>query len=181
LAHYVEAHAVYLPDEVVATMEARCWQVPISSGTPDHAAVEESFWVGWSARLKGADERRMRGFLQRLVERVSPKARARARRREVELDFLFYCQVCGARRVRLARPGSKALCSAECRRLQDLAICYFGHKPGTFSDREVFEATGLPVSSLPRRMYCKWCGNATMKMRRDSGRCTKCVRESDEW
>jgi hypothetical protein len=174
LAHYVEAHAVCLPDEIVATMAARGWQVPTNRGEPGCAPVDESFWVGWSARLNATDERRTSALLQSLVDRVSPMARARARRREVELDFLFYCQVCGARRVKLAQHEAEALCSAECRRLQDVAICYFGHKSGTFSDREVFEATGLPVSSLPRRMYCKWCGQATMKMQRDLGRCTKC-------
>ena len=105
----------------------------------------------------------------------------RARRREVELDFLFYCQVCGARRVRLARHEAEALCSAECRRLRDVAVCYFCHKSGTFSDKEVFEATGLPVSSLPTRMYCKWCGQATMMMRKDLGGCTKCGGGRYEW
>ena len=40
LAHYVEHHAVRLPDEFVATMRANCWQIPadmILSSTPRKA------------------------------------------------------------------------------------------------------------------------------------------------
>ena len=58
LAHYVEAHAVCLPDEVVATMDAHGWQVPINPRPPGYVPVDESFWVGWSARQRATDERR---------------------------------------------------------------------------------------------------------------------------
>jgi hypothetical protein len=174
LAHYIEAHAVYLPDEVVTTMVARGWQIQTSPAVHGDAPVDGSFWMEWFARLKATDEQRTRGFLQVLAERLNPKARARARRREVELDLLFYCQVCGVRRVKLAQCWPEALSSTECQRLRDVAICYFSHKPGTFSDGEVFEATGLTVGAMPRRKYCKWCGHATEIKRRDLGRCKKC-------
>jgi hypothetical protein len=101
----------------------------------------------------------------------------------VEQDFVFYCQVSGVRRVKLARHESAALCSAKCRHLQDVARSYFGHKSSgvTFSDGEVFEATGLRVSSLPKRMRCKWCGQGTLKVTSDAGGCTRCRGGRGEW
>jgi hypothetical protein len=179
LAHYVEAHSVCLPDEVIVAMESRAWQVPAGPAAEAFGPVDESFWVGWASRLAAAEG----GFLNRLVERASPNARARARRREVEQDFLFYCHVCGDRRVKLNRHQEQALCSAECRRKQDVAISYLAHKSCgvTFSDREVLEVTGLRISSLPKRLCCKWCGQATLKLTRAAGRCKKCGGEHDEW
>jgi hypothetical protein len=163
---------VSLPDEVIATMEARAWQVPVGAGGEVYRPVDESFWVRWSAQRATADV----GLLDGLIERVGPNAASRARRREVEQDYLFYCQVCGARRVKLHQHHEEALCSDECRRRQIVAVAYFTHKSWgvVFSDREVLEGTGLPVSALPRRLRCKWCGQATLDTARGWPSCSEC-------
>jgi len=174
LPHYVEAHQVCLPDEVVVAMEARSWQVPANPTAGGYSTVDESFWVGWATRLKPAEPHGGRGFLHYLADCLSPTRRARARRREVELDFRFYCHVCGRRRVRLACHENEAFCSADCRHLRDVAVCYFAHAPGAFSDREVFESTGLRVRALPRRFHCKWCGHSAGKVLCGPDRCAAC-------
>jgi hypothetical protein len=52
LAHYIESHSVCLPDEFVATMETRNWQVPTNRRVLDPDLVDESFWVSWSCQFK---------------------------------------------------------------------------------------------------------------------------------
>jgi hypothetical protein len=68
LAHYVQRHAVRLPDEFVETMEAREWLVPGHGAVPTELAdlidsrgsgqlpqpditVDPTFWQSWSARI----------------------------------------------------------------------------------------------------------------------------------
>jgi hypothetical protein len=53
LAHYVEAHAVGLPEEFVAAIRSRRWQVPTEPGLLDPDLVDESFWLSWGTPFKG--------------------------------------------------------------------------------------------------------------------------------
>jgi hypothetical protein len=51
LPHYIEAHAVRLPDEFVATMVSRDWRIPAELGPFDIDLVDESFWVAWGSQF----------------------------------------------------------------------------------------------------------------------------------
>jgi hypothetical protein len=53
LAHYVERHAVMLPDEFVASASARGWEVPPRDQVPQRgeAAHDYSFWLQWAKGL----------------------------------------------------------------------------------------------------------------------------------
>jgi hypothetical protein len=52
LAHYVERHAVWLPDEFLETMKSRSWDPrrgdPSERGSTERRAYDFSFWVGWA-------------------------------------------------------------------------------------------------------------------------------------
>jgi hypothetical protein len=54
LAHYVQRHWVYLPEEFVDTMRSNDWRVPpnnerlsLGGGQPDY---DWSFWTTWARR-----------------------------------------------------------------------------------------------------------------------------------
>jgi hypothetical protein len=53
LAHYVEAHSVRLPEEMVTWMQEREWRVPHEVGELIAGAVDESFWLSWAKRVEG--------------------------------------------------------------------------------------------------------------------------------
>jgi hypothetical protein len=52
VAHYVERHAVWLPDEFVETMRSRSWDPrrgdPSERGSAERRAYDFSFWVAWA-------------------------------------------------------------------------------------------------------------------------------------
>jgi hypothetical protein len=62
LAHYVERHAVWLPDEFVETMRSRSWDPrlgdPSESESRERQAYDFSFWVAW-----GKNHQRTRWFV----------------------------------------------------------------------------------------------------------------------
>ena len=58
LAHYVEVHAVRLPDEFIDHMRSRGWRVPAEPiarwadrAVADRPGVDFSFWIAWSFRM----------------------------------------------------------------------------------------------------------------------------------
>jgi hypothetical protein len=53
LPHYVESHAVRLPDEFVASMRENAWQVPpdISANRFDHGDPHMGFWIEWASGM----------------------------------------------------------------------------------------------------------------------------------
>ncbi len=55
LSHYVECHAVRLPDEFVVSMRRNEWQVPLDAGganREDHGLPETSFWIAWGQSMR---------------------------------------------------------------------------------------------------------------------------------
>jgi hypothetical protein len=50
LAHYVERHAVILPEEFIATMRANGWETPPQPDPPHRTEFDFTFWVNWAAR-----------------------------------------------------------------------------------------------------------------------------------
>lgn len=50
LAHYLEYHAVILPEEFVDTMRANNWRPPPSRDPPHPTKFDYSFWIDWSRR-----------------------------------------------------------------------------------------------------------------------------------
>jgi hypothetical protein len=58
LAHYVEVHAVRLPDEFIDHMRSQGWRVPaepitrwVDRAAADRPQVNFSFWIAWSFRM----------------------------------------------------------------------------------------------------------------------------------
>ena len=55
LAHYIETHAVILPDEFIAHCKGNNWAMPEWEGTP--APLDLAWWIAWSraqSRCNGA-------------------------------------------------------------------------------------------------------------------------------
>jgi hypothetical protein len=50
LAHYLEYHAVILPEEFVDTMRANDWRPPPSPDPPHETKFDYAFWIEWSGR-----------------------------------------------------------------------------------------------------------------------------------
>jgi len=50
LAHYVERHAVILPEEFIDTMRANHWRPPPSPDPPHRTNLDVSFWIHWAGR-----------------------------------------------------------------------------------------------------------------------------------
>jgi hypothetical protein len=58
LAHYVEVHAVRLPDEFIDHMRSQGWRVSaepiarwVDRAVADRPGVDFSFWIAWSCRM----------------------------------------------------------------------------------------------------------------------------------
>jgi hypothetical protein len=49
LAHYVEHHAVILPEEFITTMRDNHWHAPPSPDPPHRTDFDLSFWIHWAA------------------------------------------------------------------------------------------------------------------------------------
>ena len=50
LAHYVERHAVVLPEEFIASMRSNHWHPPQFPAPPVQINFDYSFWINWAAR-----------------------------------------------------------------------------------------------------------------------------------
>ncbi|HEX7860241.1 MAG TPA: hypothetical protein VF773_07950 [Verrucomicrobiae bacterium] len=50
LAHYIECHAVILPEEFVETMRSNGWQVPPETLYSQRRKTDFTFWLDWAAR-----------------------------------------------------------------------------------------------------------------------------------
>jgi hypothetical protein len=59
LAHYVERHAVILPEDFVTSASGRGWRVPPKDQIPERreTKVDHSFWLDWGNRLPGVPEK----------------------------------------------------------------------------------------------------------------------------
>jgi hypothetical protein len=60
LAHYVEAHSVRLPEEMVSAMRANGWQAPAEVGDLNPNMVDLSFWLAWASRVGAIEDCRHR-------------------------------------------------------------------------------------------------------------------------
>jgi len=52
LAHYVERHAVILPEKFVNTMRANNWQMPTLPKPLSNVHLDDTYWIKWATRSR---------------------------------------------------------------------------------------------------------------------------------